>query len=969
MVSIPNYLVRCYLGLSRVNLNRTSSFVSRWGPGLMVHDEPMPGSVRSHRDLASSHSRTWEAPLGRQAECDRLENLVRLVSAGHSSTLIVRGEVGIGKTVLLDYVAGRATGSGRVLRANGVESEMELPFAAMHQLCLPILGGISSLPEPQRDAIETAFGLRGGTPADRLMVALAALTLLSGAAEARPLFCIVDDAQWLDKASLQALLFIARRLLAEPVGLVLAIRDDEDILAGLPELVVDGLRYRDALQLLASVVGGRLDPRVSQRIIAETHGNPLAITQLPRGLSPAELSAGLGPSAGMPLAGRIEQSFLRRYEQLPPATQRLLLLAAAEPLGDAALLRSAAGLLGLHDVPVSAADTHGLMSIGLHVQFQHPLARSAIYGAAAEHERQAAHRAIAQAIGPDADPDRRAWHRSQATSGADDEIAGELEASAGRALARGGLAASAAILERSALLSTTRSEIVRRRLAAARATYEAGALDRALELMAGLEPGPLEPLDRAMIIRLRGQIAVSLGRPHSAVGLLLESAVALTALDATLARETFLETLEAAMYAGRFGPPGGLVAVAGEVRRMMPAAAGQPGLVDHLLDGMLTWAIDGLPPAVPAMRQALAELSSGTTAPVTAARWLWLACHIVPSTWDDDYWFAITERYRESVRTAGALSLLPGALLGRASFELWAGDFTASEMLLADALGISTAIGLPPIASGTRAALTAWRGQRAETQVIIERVERDEAAGAGRDRLALASYCLAVLGNGLGDHALALAAARVSAYQHQLGFPELSLPELVESAVRMGRGAEARRAFDHLAARTRTAGTSWARGIEAYCGALLAEDAAAEALYRQAIEQLDACRIVPFRHRARLVFGEWLRRQRRRVEARDQLRTAYEAFSAMGADGFAERARRELLATGDTVARRAERTHDALTPQEVQVARLAAANASNQEIAAQLFISSSTVGYHLGKIFRKLDVNSRRQLADALSAR
>ncbi|HEY0534206.1 MAG TPA: AAA family ATPase [Actinoplanes sp.] len=911
---------------------------------------------------------TPRRPLGRLAECDRLDEVVAQVEAGGSATLVLRGEPGIGKTVLIDYLAERVSGTGRVLRANGVESEMDLPFAGLHQLCMPILHQVARLPQPQRDAIESAFGMQGhGTP-DRLMVALAALNLVSTAAETEPLFCFVDDAHWLDQASAQALLFVARRLLAEQIGLVVAVRAGYGVFAGLPELEVNALREPDARRLLASVVDGRLDARVSQRILAETHGNPLAIIQLPRGLSAAELSAGLGPSTGLPLSGRIEHSFLRRYEQLSAPVQRLLLLAAAEPLGDPALLRRAATASGLPDRVVTAADTGGLMSMGLQIQFEHPLARSAIYGAAIAHDRHAAHRAIAQAIDPAVDPDHYAWHRSQATASADAEIAQELEDSAGRALARGGLAAAAAILERAAVLSTTREETIRRGLAAARATYEAGAPDRALGLVATLESASLGPMERAAITRLRGQISLSLGRPDHATGLLLNAAVALTALDPATARATYFETLEAATYAGRFGSDGGLAQLASEVIRVLPATPHEPGVVDYFLDAMLIWAIDGLPRAVPTMRRALAELSSATTDPVAAARWAWLAIHVVNSTWADDHWLAINERYRTSVREAGALSLLPSVFAGSALLALWTGDFAAADTLLDDAGSISTAVGLGPVATRSRAMVAAWRGDRATTEAILMRVDQDGRVGGEQEQLSSADYCAAILGNGLGDYAAAYAAARASAYEQRLGTPELLLPELIEAAVRLGERAEAERALQRLAVRTTAAGTSWALGVEAYCRGLLAQGDAAEAFYRQAIRQLDACRIVPFRHRARLAYGEWLRRERRRVEAREQLQTAYDAFTAMGAHGFAERARRELLATGGSVSQRTEQTPDDLTPQELQVARLAAANASNQEIAAQLFISPSTVGYHLSKAFRKLDINSRRQLTDALSS-
>ena len=907
--------------------------------------------------------------LGRRAECEKIDDVLAAVVRRESSALVIRGEAGIGKTALLDYAAQRASIHGRVLRASGVGSEMEMPFAGLHQLLLPILDLVALLPGPQRDAFEAAFGRRSGVPADRLMVALAALNLLSGAAESGPVFCVVDDAQWLDQASLHTLLFTARRLLAEPIGLVLAARGDAGTFAGLPELPVDGLQDRDALRLLGSVVRGRLDPRVSRRILAETHGNPLAIVQLSRGLTAAELSAGFGPSAGLSLSGQIEQSFRRRYLQLSEPARRLLIVAAAEPLGDPSLLREAAAVAGLDDHAVASVDTDGLMVIGLHAQFEHPLARSAIYGAATADERQAAHRAIAQAIRPDADRDQRAWHRSQAATGPDDEIASELEAASGRALARGGLAASAALLERAGLLSKDPDEAVRRGSAAARATYEAGGPDRALELIAVLESerrGTVKPLERAMMTQLRGRITVSLGRPQDAISLLLEAALALRTLDATSSRATYLEALEATMYAGRFGPAGGLSAMADDVMALLPDPPDEPGVVDFLLDGLLTWAIQGLAQAVPALRRALVGLSSSTVDTTALARWAWLAYHIAISMWDDDQWLALTERYRASVRAAGALSLLPSALLGSAGFEVRTGEFAAAEALLEDALDISTAIGSPPTAAVVTAAIAAWRGLRSETETAIDRVPRDGSANGVHDST-LANYCLAVLNNGLGEYAAALAAARASAYEQQLALPVLLLPELIEAAAHLGDHGEAERALARLSADTTATGTHWGLGIEAYCRAILAHRDVAETLFREAIAHLDECRIAPFRHRARLAFGEWLRRERRRIEAREQLQTAYDGFTAMGADGFAERARRELVATGFSANRRDGQARDKLTPQELQVVRLATENASNQEIATQLFISPSTVSYHLGKAFRKLGINSRRELGNALA--
>ncbi|HUE25799.1 MAG TPA: AAA family ATPase, partial [Solirubrobacteraceae bacterium] len=517
----------------------------------------------------SPTQRPAPALRGRRTEIEALDKLIEAVRAGESRALVVRGEPGVGKTALLDYVVEHASDC-RIERAVGVQSEMELAFAALHQLCAPMLDGLERLPPPQRDALLTAFGVGRGVPPDLFFVGLAVLSLLSDVAQERPLICLVDDEQWLDRASAQALAFVARRLEAEPVGLVFAARARSELLAGLPELLVEGLDESDARALLDSVLTAPLDPRVRDQIVTETRGNPLALLELLKGVTPAELAGGFGLPGEVSLSRTIEESFGRRLEALPAETRRLLLLAAADPVGEPSLVWRAAERLGIRSEAATAAAEAGLLEFGARVRFRHPLVRSAVYRSASLQERQDAHRALAEATDPRFDPDRRAWHRAQAAPGPDEGVAGELERSAGRAQARGGFAAAAAFLERAALLTSEPAVRTRRLLAAARAKHEAGALDAALGLLVAVEAGPLDGFQRAWVDLLRGEIAVEQRRSSDAGRLLVSAARRLESLDANLARETHVAALGAAMAAD-VDLPGGLVEAA------LAAQAAPPG--------------------------------------------------------------------------------------------------------------------------------------------------------------------------------------------------------------------------------------------------------------------------------------------------------------------------------------------------------------------------------------------------------
>lgn len=885
--------------------------------------------------------------------------------------LVLRGEAGVGKSALADYLVGSAAGC-RIARAGGVESEMELAFAGLHQLCMPMMGHLDLLPGPQRDALAVAFGLSTGSAPDRFLVGLAVLSLLAEAAEEQPLVCVVDDAQWLDRVSAQTLAFVARRLLAERIALVFAVREPAlgpgDPLAGLPELVVRGLRDGDARALLDSVVPGRLDERVRDRIVAETRGNPLALLELPRGLTAAELAGGFARPDARPLASQIEQSFLRRIESLPVAAQRLLLAAAADPLGDVSLLRRVAERLAIEPNAAAAAEAAGMVEIGVRVRFRHPLVRSAAYRAASAGDRQDVHRALAEVTDPESDPDRRAWHRAHAAVEPDEAVAGELERSADRAQARGGIAAAAALLKHSAELTPEPARRAARALAAAQASVDAGSSEAASELLAAAELGPLDELQHARLARLRAQIVFVRERGRGAVPFLVDAADRLERLGDGQAREAYLESLGAAVFAGRLLGPDGLRKVAEAARAARPAS-GPPQLIDMLLDGLVARFTGGHVTGAPPLKRALQAFrqDSGRNDDVVM-RWFWLPWLVAGDMWDDETWHELATSAVRLAREAGALSVLPLALTHRAAVHLHAGEFTAASELVEECEAMTEATGHAPMRY-TKLSLVAWRGEVPAASVPFRSdVEDGISWGEGR-AISAADHLRAVLYNGLGRYQDAVAAAERACEYDDLGVVGFALVELVEAGVRGGALAAARAALQRLEERTEASGTEWALGVLARSKALLSDGPAAESLYREAIERLGRSRVAVHLARAHLVYGEWLRRENRRLDARGQLRTAHEMLSGFGAEAFAERARRELVATGESVRRRAAvEAREALTAQEAQIARLAGDGLTNSEIGAELFISPRTVEWHLRKVFTKLDVDSRNKLRGVLTS-
>ena len=868
--------------------------------------------------------------------------------------------------MLLDYLAEQADGC-QMVRVVGVQSEMELAFAGLHGLCVPLLHHLDRLPAPQQDALRTSFGISVGPAPDRFLVGLGVLGLLSEAAGKRPLICIVDDAPWLDRASAQVMGFVARRLAADAVGLLFGARVPDEELAGLPELTVAGLKPSDARALLDSVLTGPLDDRVRDRIVAETRGNPLALLELPRGLSPAEL-AGFEPPEATQLSGRIEESFRRQLDALPAVTRRLLQLAAADPTGDPSLLWQAASLLGL---PVQAAVPAAealLVEFGARVVFRHPLIRSAAYRSASPPDRQNLHRALAEATDPAADPDRRAWHRAQAADGSDEDVAAELERSARQAQARGGLAAAAAFLERSALLTVDPARRTERMLAAAQANLQAGALDRVLELLGTAEAGALDEFASARVDLLRGQIAYAQNRGSDAVPLLLQAARRLEPLDVRLARVTYLDALSCAFFAGSSAGGVGVVEVSQAVLAG-PRPTRGPGPLDLLLGGVATQVTEGYAVSVPILKRALTTLRSQEFSAEERLECGLLTYYSAVDLWDDESWYVLSGRNVTLAREGGALTALQFALNSRIVANVFMGELAEGSSLLAELRAVCEATGshVPPYGP---VALVAWRGREAEVSRLAERTTKEVLQWGETLGLSAAHWALAVLDNALGRHEEALAAAERAGEHHDIGFTDWSLAELILAAVRCGKPERAADALEQLAARARDSGSDWALGIAARSRALLSEGGAAEDSYRESIDRLGRTRIRVELARSHLLYGEWLRHERRRGEAREQLRTAYQMLDAMGIEAFAEVARRELLATGEAVATRTAQAarggtaeaRDVLTAQEARVARLARDGLSNPEIGARLFISARTVQYHLAKVFTKLGISSRGQL-------
>jgi DNA-binding CsgD family transcriptional regulator len=902
--------------------------------------------------------------VGRKNECQVLDDFLAAARRGDGGAVVVHGDPGIGKTALLDYAVASAK-EFDVFRTVGNEAEMELPYAALHQLCRLVMGEVGRLPELQRDALEVVLGRRHGPAPGRVLVGVALVSLFSALSSRRPLLCVVDDAQWLDTSSAQLIAFAARRTSKDAVAFLFGARTLTEEVRRLPQLTISGLADHDARALLATVLPDRLDDRVVDRLVAEARGNPLALLELPQGLTPSQLAGGFGLPVSATLASAIEESYRRRLAKLPLPCRRLLLVAAADPTGDPGIVWRAADRLGIARGTAEAVEDKGLVDFGEGVVFRHPLVRSAVYNMAAPKQRREAHLALAEATDRALDPDRRAWHRAQATSRPNEDVAAELDASAERAQARGGFPAAAAFLERSVALTVDPARRAGRALRAAQSKRLAGALESASGLAAVAGRGPLDDLQRAQLDALLGQIAFAGNRGNDAAPLMLKAASRLEQIDVRLAREAQLDALAAALFAGRLAGTTSTSEVAAAARAG-PSPNAPLRASELLLQGLALLITEGYKSATPVLQQAMTAFRSNDIGVDERLRWSWLAGAVAGVIWDYDTWDALTARQEHLARDAGALTVLPITLSTRAGVCLFAGEMAEAAHVVDQVQVVTDAPDNKRLLRGSLL-LAAFSGNEREARQLNAAITKDSLARGEGSAVAIALWAMALLWNGLGQYEEAFRAATEELKApNDLWYAGWATVELVEAASRTGHAEQAKPAFNKLVEGTEASGTNWALGLQARCGALLSEGKEAEALYQQAIEWLLPTRLGFDLARTRLLYGEFLRREQRPRDARAQLRTAHELFSEFGMDGFAQRARTELQATGDKVREHTVRTRYDLTPQESRISELAAQGATNQDIAAQMFISPATVEYHLCHVYRKLGVRSRTQLAHTL---
>jgi DNA-binding CsgD family transcriptional regulator len=906
--------------------------------------------------------------VDRVVEVDALESLLAAVDDRLSGVLVLRGEPGAGKTALLDHAV-RQAGDMQVVRVTGVESEMDLGFAALHQLLFPLLDGLDDLPPPQREALGSAFGLVAGPAPGRFLVGLAALTLLTDTAEDRPVLCVIDDAQWVDRVSVEVLGFVARRLYADRVGMLFAVREGEQAgpLEGLSELTVGALPDEAAAELLAAVASGPLDRRTCARIVAEAAGNPLALVEFLGELAEADPLDDMSPGRPLRSGRRMEKQYVSRVRALPAEAQLLLLVVAADQLGEPGTIWRAARELGIGPEVAALPEVERLVTWEPRVQFRHPLIRSAAYYAASTVTRRRAHAALAAASDPEGDPDRRAWHLAAASPRPDEQVAAELERSADRARGRGGWASGAVFLERSAELTPDRARAAQRRLAAAEARLVAGDVGTARMLVERAAPHLADPLARAMARRLEGLILNAAGQVRAATSVLLDAAQMIEPFDPRLARDTRLDGFVAAVRSSSSA------AMMGEVLRAIHSAptVGDPQatVAELLLDGFTALAERRYQDGAALLQRVISPLASGQPIPDDALPHFVAISLAASALYDDSARHHLAVQWVAELRDRGALAALLVALVFLMSVQIEEGRLAEAEATVAEGRALSKATGYRvhlDSFSWMELRALAWRGQVAEARPLAARLLREFTEQGHANAVAAVDQALAILDVGLGNYADALSHARVARTGRRAVLGLGPVAETVEAGTRCGEREAAAAALEAFTPWALANGTDWALGLLARCRALLAADEDAEPEYLLAIEHLRRCRLAPELARAHLLYGEWLRRQRRRRDARDQLHTASEMFDTMGMQAFADRAWAELRATGERARRRSPETQDLLTPQEAQIARLAAEGAANSEIAARLFISASTVDYHLRKVFRKLGVTSRVQLARAL---
>ncbi len=907
------------------------------------------------------------ALVGRQREQQALGELLAATRQGRSGVLVVRGEAGIGKTALLKDLVNSAAGF-QVLQISGAEAERELAYAGVQQLCTPLMGTVDRLPEPQAEALLVALGRRTGEAPDRLLVGLAVLTLLGEAGAVAAVLCVVDDAQWVDSASMQVLAFVARRILADPVTMVFATRDDgsDEVLAGHRELVLRGLADQDARSLLATMVPGRLNERVRETVLIEAAGNPLALLELHKALTRDELAGGYGLPNATSTQTHIERTFARRLRDLPVGAKTLLLVAAAEPSGRPEWLWAAAAELGVGRDAAAPAEAAGLIVGDGGLRFRHPLIRTTVYRSSSVAERRRAHAALASNITGSAADDYRAWHRAHAADAPDAEIADELARLAERARARGGVAASASFLELAADLTPDSAVAASRALAAAMAKLDAGMPDPAAHLVSKVQDATKDELLVARCELIRAKLAFAASRGVDAPPLLLAAAKRMELLDPLESRKAYLGAMLAAILVGRMSTERHNSApTVAEAARHAPPAPCPPRAIDLMLDGLVVRLTTGHAAAAALLQGAIHAYRREWDAGAVDPRWHDLTARVCLDLFDQDAYNYLVAREVEELRAAGALTMLPVALVTHAAICVTAGRFEQAAALIEESGAIITATGAP-LRAAIQTYLAAYRGQE---QLCREGVQAtiDGAAsrGEGYD-VSVAMYAQAILHNGFGNYRGAFDAAASGVRYDDLGMCGYLLAELVEAASRCDERDVATEALERLLERTSASRTDTALGIAARSTALVSDGPTADAAYRDAITHLQHSPAVVYLARTHLVYGEWLRREKRRADARAQLRIAHDMFTQMGADGFTRRAHRELSATGEAVHTRATTVTADLTTQESHIARLARDGYTNIEIAGQLFISPRTVEWHLRKIFAKLGVTSRRGLRTAM---
>ena len=904
--------------------------------------------------------------IGRTEEIAKLDALLDQVRDGMSGVLVLRGEAGIGKTALLNATALSAQDLS-VVRLEGIESEMQLGYAALHRLLLPYIPRLKQLPEPQRDALQSAFGLTSSGPPDRFLVSLAALSLLGDVAQDDPLLIVVDDAQWLDRESVAALVFVARRLQADRIALVFAARESLEIgetFQGIPQLWVSGLDKDFARSLLTASVSNPVSYRVAERIIAVTRGNPLALMELSGELTSEHLLDQAPLPDPLPISDLIEARFLRQVRALPADTQLILLVAAADPEGDPDTLRLAAEILDLSVGAIEPAVDEGLLVIHPRVEFRHPLVRSAVYSGATTEGRRRAHHALAAVMDVGQDSDRRALHMALAAVGPDEELAAALEQSAAQARSRGGYSAESSFLVRAASLTPDPQRGAGRLLEAAHAAFLAGNASYSESLLGQALPYLVDPIEKAQAQRLDGRLRNTLGQSHVAASLLLEAAREIENVDRVLSHHSLIEAFLVCEQSQQFTEGTTAVEIAQTALDSLSAQSTPPTAADMLLKGVAMRYAGTYADAVPAMREAVRAYATMSFEEIN--RWTALGAPLANELWDEVGLRSTLGRLEDAARALGALSDLQTVLIGLAAIEVRAGRLMEARERYSELQDVTGAIGdFVELYALFDVDLLSWQGDEQARAKAAQLVE----GGTAFCSAALthcANLSLSIFELAEGRYEKALAAAQSVADADAMGYSCQALPTVVEASMRCNNRDVATGALACLAEQATASDTPWALGLLARCRALVADGSSAGALYEEALDHLGKTSWRTEVARTHLLYGEWLRRKKRRSEAREQLRRAYEMFETMGARAFAERARVELLATGERArSRRAETAHD-LTSRELQIARLAAQRATSREIAGQLFISANTVDYHLRKVFQKLGIASRRELAGLL---